>query len=93
MKELCEVCQRVIWGEVVRLGFDKWRHEACYPGSAIWLEAFRLLPAERRTEEGRMIYEAKVRESVQAIGVSQPTQPTEEVADEVLAQKETSEAR
>jgi len=70
MNELCEVCQRVAWGEVARLGFKKWRHDACYPGSAAWLEHFRMLPEREKTEEGKLIYAASMKEAV-SIGLVQ----------------------
>lgn len=57
--ELCSVCQRVAWGEVVRLGFDKWRHESCYPGSSAWREAYILKPENERTEESIIIFNSK----------------------------------
>lgn len=73
MHEFCSVCDRVAWGDIVRLGFGKWRHDACYPGSKAWLEQFRLLPEGKKTAEGKLIYEASVSESM-SIGVSQPTE-------------------
>jgi len=53
--DYCAVCERVAWGYVVRLGFGKWRHAECYPGSAAWLDYFKRLPASQQTEEGIML--------------------------------------
>lgn len=46
----------MIWGEVVRLGFAKWRHGECYPGSLPWLEYFKGLPEHLQTTEGKLLW-------------------------------------
>jgi hypothetical protein len=56
--ESCTVCGRVEFGAVVNLGFTRWRHGACEPGSASWCAYFAALPATKQTSEGRLIYEA-----------------------------------
>ena len=55
LKEQCSVCDRAQWGEVVRLGYGKWRHDSCYPGSLPWLEYFKALPPDQQTSEGKLI--------------------------------------
>jgi hypothetical protein len=62
LKELCEVCQRVRWGEYVYLGFGRWRHQDCYPGSKNWFDYYRELPTNRRTHEGDLIFLHATRE-------------------------------
>ena len=57
MQSSCVVCERVQWGQVVRLGFGKWRHWECYPGSRQWREYWERLPEAQQTEEGRIIYD------------------------------------
>lgn len=52
---LCNICKRVPWGDMVRLGFGKERHAECYPGSQPWLENFKTLPADQQTEEGKIL--------------------------------------
>jgi len=56
--DACTVCGRVEFGAVVNLGFTRWRHAACEPGSASWCAYFAALPATKQTPEGRLIYEA-----------------------------------
>lgn len=56
MHEHCAVCNRVKWGEVALLGYGKWRHGECYPGSLPWLEYFKALPEEQQTTEGRLLW-------------------------------------
>jgi hypothetical protein len=71
LAELCQVCERVKWGECVRLGFGKWRHTECYPGSMPWLEYFKRLPASQQTAEGRILrefHEAKDDAEPQIVG-------------------------
>ena len=55
LRELCEVCERVRFGDVQRLGFGKWRHAGCYPGSVDWLDYIRRMPEAKRTNEQRYI--------------------------------------
>jgi len=40
--EFCNVCNRVYWGDAQRLGYGKWRHQECAPGSRNWVEAYEL---------------------------------------------------
>lgn len=40
LKETCEVCDRVAWGNFQPLGLGRWRHAECYPGGRNWLEAY-----------------------------------------------------
>ncbi len=58
MNELCSVCGRVRWGAYQPLGFGKWRHEECYPGTQAWREYWVTLPASKRTPEGNLIFNA-----------------------------------
>lgn len=57
--EHCTVCGRVSFGSIQPLGFNKWRHESCYPGSKSWRDYFEQLPLNKRTPEGILIYNAK----------------------------------
>lgn len=56
----CCVCNRVMWGESVPLGFGKERHASCAPGSVPWRERYERLPKALRTEVMRFIYEQGV---------------------------------
>ena len=47
--ETCRVCDRPFWGEGQELGFGKWRHSECAPGSRSWVEYYEHGP---RTEAG-----------------------------------------
>ena len=40
----CSVCERVLWGEYVYLGFGQYRHQECAPGSASWRERYAKHP-------------------------------------------------
>ena len=33
LQEFCKICGNIAWGNVVLLGFSKWRHEECDIGS------------------------------------------------------------
>lgn len=57
--DVCSVCSRAIWGEAQRLGFAKWRHDTCYPGSQPWIEYVEGLTESERTNEMRLIYESR----------------------------------
>ena len=58
LEEVCFVCSRVRWGAYQVLGFGKWRHDECYPGSKAWLEAMEEKRAHhvKLTEEQSTIY-------------------------------------
>lgn len=47
--ETCRICDRPFWGEGQELGFGKWRHSECAPGSQSWVEYYLRGP---RTEAG-----------------------------------------
>ena len=49
---LCHICQRVMWGSPVYLGYGKVRHDACHPGSPDWCLYYTRLPAHLKTSEG-----------------------------------------
>jgi hypothetical protein len=53
----CAICERVPFGNLIRLGFDRWRHAGCEPGSPEWCVYFEALPKAKRTNEGKLIYE------------------------------------
>ena len=55
LKDTCEICERVRWGNYQYLGHSKWRHEECYPGSEAWVEYYTKLPAEKRTDAGNLL--------------------------------------
>ena len=62
MDEFCRVCERVAFGDVVRLGFDHWRHAHCELGSPEWdLYYQRQAKAVRAklTEFHNYVYEGK----------------------------------
>lgn len=61
--ETCCICDRVRWGAWQSLGFGKWRHEECYPGSKSWVEHYYKVGA--RDEVGDLLlahHEQKVAE-------------------------------
>jgi hypothetical protein len=48
-ESVCTICERVAFGKIVPLGFDKWRHEGCALGSKEWKEYYlRLAENERK---------------------------------------------
>ncbi len=55
LKELCQVCNRVPFGDIVRLGFGRWRHDCCAGGSQSWLENFHSI--EHPTSEQRILFD------------------------------------
>jgi len=57
LKESCQVCERPRWGNIQYLGFGKWRHEECYPGSPAWREYYTTLPKAQQTPEGDTLYQ------------------------------------
>lgn len=61
MDELCKVCGRVQFGEIIRLGFKRWRHDDCHPGSRAWCEAYVLHPIQ--TEEARILFQNSTKEA------------------------------
>lgn len=48
LKEFCKVCERVPFGDIVRLGHGTWRHDECQIGSEAWAEYFAKLPAKEK---------------------------------------------
>jgi hypothetical protein len=56
MDEHCIICDRVPFGDIVRLGFGHWRHDQCAPGSPAWRERYQQLPSSAKTEEGNILY-------------------------------------
>ena len=56
LQEHCAICDRVAFGNIVRIGFGRWRHSGCEPGSKPWCEYFERLPKGQRTPEGQLIY-------------------------------------
>jgi hypothetical protein len=50
MKELCRVCGRVPFGDIVLLGSEEWRHDRCCIGSEEWALYYAGLPVESRTK-------------------------------------------
>lgn len=63
MNQFCTICDRVPWGEVTLLGFQKWRHDSCYPGSEAWLDYYERIPETQRTFEQTLIYNASNRKA------------------------------
>lgn len=53
--ELCRICDRVQWGEVVRSGFGTWRHSECRPGSEAWRERYHETAYVTRTDVDMML--------------------------------------
>jgi len=59
----CYVCDRVQFGKVVYLGSDKWRHEACAPGSRNWCEwLVQTIPEKKWTDAQALLYREAMRE-------------------------------
>jgi hypothetical protein len=50
MNELCKICERVQFGDIVRLGHGVWRHETCCIGSEEWALYFERLPREEKAK-------------------------------------------
>jgi len=48
--EVCKICQRVAWGNVIRLGFAKWRHDSCGLGSETWKDYYLALSKTEQAE-------------------------------------------
>ena len=59
----CAICERVPFGNIVRLGFDRWRHAGCAPGSPEWCAYFAAIPKAKRTSEGQLIYDNATRKA------------------------------
>lgn len=48
MEELCKICQRVAFGDIVRLAAGSWRHDDCAIGSEAWAVYYVGLPQSER---------------------------------------------
>jgi hypothetical protein len=54
MDAYCAVCDRVQWGQWQYLGYGRWRHEECTPGSRAWCEKMAQTPV--RTSEQEILF-------------------------------------
>lgn len=48
LAEFCTICDRVMFGEIVRVGYGKWRHDYCAIGSTAWLVYYNGLSEEKK---------------------------------------------
>ena len=55
-ESLCAYCGRVLWGNVIYLGNDRYRHEECAPGSIAWCEYYATVAPDKRTAAGDILY-------------------------------------
>lgn len=61
-EDICHICERVRFGQIVGLGFGKWRHQHCAVGSEEWREYYHRLPETDRqhlTQWYRLMYPEK----------------------------------
>jgi len=48
MNELCKICDRVAFGNIVHLGFNQWRHAGCALGSEEWKLYYQRQPLKTK---------------------------------------------
>ena len=53
----CKICERVSFGKIVHLGFDKWRHDHCEAGSPDWRIYYQRLDTKERTATIRDVWQ------------------------------------